>query len=106
MDIHKFKFFLTRIKMIEISLDTYKQNGIETLFDHRERLWLNEKHIEERMGYSALRVTASTYPSRCRKQRQKLVDCNNYQPCRMFLRGKLVKILIMDSRTAGSCDLK
>ena len=70
MDMHKFNVFLARIKMIEISLNTYKQNGIETLFDHRERLWLNENRIEERMGYSGLRVIGSKYPSRYRKQRR------------------------------------
>ena len=87
--------------MIEISPDTYKQKEIETLFDHHERVRLNEKHIEEEMGYPALRVIASN-----KKQRQNLVDFHNYQPFRIFLKEKLAKTLIMDCRTAESCDLK
>ena len=37
--------------MINVSAETYRQNGIETLFDHCGALRLNERHIEEELGY-------------------------------------------------------
>ena len=48
----------------------------------------------------------NVYPSEYRKQRYELVDCKYYQPCRMFLREKLEKALIMNCRISEPRDLK
>ena len=42
------------------------------------------------------------YPSKYRKQRQELVNCDNYQTYRIFLHKKLVLKVIMDCRTTES----
>ena len=35
--------------MVDISRKSYERNGIETIIDNDEILWLNEKHIEEEL---------------------------------------------------------
>lgn len=63
--------------MINIRGETYEQNKIETLFDHHERLWLNETHIGVELGYSGLQNTARKYYSDYRKYRFELIYCKN-----------------------------
>ena len=36
--------------MINIDKGTYENNGIEWIIDYIGTLWLNEKHIEEKLG--------------------------------------------------------
>ena len=72
--------------MIKISPEMSEQNGVEILRDRFENLWLNEKHIENKIGHAALRNITLKYPLEYRKQREELVNCDNYQPCRIFLK--------------------
>ena len=37
--------------MVEINAKTYENNGVEVVVDNNRTLWLNEKHIEERLHY-------------------------------------------------------
>ena len=37
--------------MVDISRKTYKRNSIETIVDNDGILWLNEKHIKERLDH-------------------------------------------------------
>ena len=39
------------INIVDISRKTYERNGIETIVDDYWILWLNEKHIEERLDH-------------------------------------------------------
>ena len=43
--------------MTDISRKTYERNGIETIVDNDGILWLNEKHIEERLDSKNLVVS-------------------------------------------------
>ena len=43
--------------MTDISRKTYERNGIETIVDNDGILWLNEKHIEERLDRKNLVVS-------------------------------------------------
>ena len=36
--------------MVNITKETYENNDIEVITDNLNRLWLNEKHIEEQLG--------------------------------------------------------
>ena len=42
------------IKMIDISRKTHERNGIETIIDNDEILWLNEKRIKEGLDHKDL----------------------------------------------------
>ena len=49
--------------MVDISRETHEWNGIETIADNDAILCLNEKHIEEGLGYKRLREIAIKYHS-------------------------------------------
>ena len=38
-------------KIVEISKKTYENNDIEVIVDGIGKLWLNEKHIKEKLGH-------------------------------------------------------
>ena len=57
----------------------YKQrnvskNGVETIADDDEILWLHEKHIEQVLDWKNLRLTIEKYNSDHRKYSYELVD--------------------------------
>ena len=58
--------------MIDISGKTYKKS-VESIVDKDGILWLNEKHIEARLGYKYWRMTTVKYLSDDRKHRYELV---------------------------------
>ena len=43
-------------KMVNINKETYKNNDIEAIVDGIGKLWLNDKHIEEKLGHKNLPV--------------------------------------------------
>ena len=47
--------------------------------------WVNERHIEEQMGYSKIRNITQQRPKHLRKPRQELIKCLK-QPCRRILK--------------------
>ena len=58
--VEKKKIF-KRYKMIKISVKIYETKDIEVILDDNDTLWLNEKHIEEKLGYNDLPVITSKY---------------------------------------------
>ena len=61
-------------KMVDISKKTYESNDIEVIVDGIGTLWLNEKHIEEKLGHKNLPVITNKYDEVYRKHRYELVD--------------------------------
>ena len=47
--------------MVDISKKTYENNDIEVIVDGIGTLWLNEKHIEEKLGHKNLPVITNKY---------------------------------------------
>ena len=43
-------------KMVDISKKSYENNDIEVMVDGIGMLWLNEKHIEQKLGHKKLPV--------------------------------------------------
>ena len=93
-------------KMVDISKKTCENNNIEVIVDGIGTLWLNEKHIEEKLGHKNLPVITNKYDPVYKKHRYELVDKPKKQPNRRFLRSDLALKVIMDCRTDESCNLK
>ena len=93
-------------KMVNIKKDTYENNDIETIVDIIGKLWLNEKHIEEKLGHKNLPAITNKYYQVYKKHRYELVNEPKYQPSRRFLRSDLALKVIMDCRTDESCNFK
>ena len=75
--------------MVDISKKTYENNDIEVIVDVIGTLWLNEKHVEKKLGHKNLPVTTNKYDPVHRKQTYELVDKPKKQPNRRFLRSDL-----------------
>ena len=101
-----FFFLVCMFKMVDISKKIYENNDIEVIVDGIGTLWLNEKHIEEKLGHKNLPVITNKYDPVYKKHRYELVDKPKKQPNRRFLRSDLALKVIMDCRTDESCNLK
>ena len=92
--------------MVDISKKTYENNDIEVLVDGVGTSWLNEKHIEEKLGHENLPVITNKYDPVYKKNRYELVDEPKMQANRSFLRSDLALKVIKDCRREESCNLK
>ena len=93
-------------KIVGISKNTYENNDIEVIVDGIGMLWLNEKHIEEKLGHKNLPVITNKYEQVYKILRYELVNKPKQQPNRRFLRNDLALKVIMDCRTDESCNIK
>ena len=75
-------------KWLILTKKTYENNGIEVIVDGVDMLCLNEKHIEEKLGYKNLQVITNKYDPVYKKHRNKLVDKIKYLLCAIDLFSK------------------
>ena len=61
-------------KMVNIDKETYENNNIEAIVDGIGKLWLNEKHIEEKLGHKNLPVITNKYDQVSKKHRHETVN--------------------------------
>ena len=92
--------------MVNITKETYENNDIEVITDNLNKLWLNEKHIEEQLGLKNISSITNKYNKEYKKCRYKIIDEPNKQPHRRFLRNDLALKIIMNCRTDESCTFK
>ena len=74
-----------------------EKNGAEAVDENGE---------SEQLEHACLQVITNKYPSKYRIQKKELVNCGNYQPCRIFLKEKIVIKVIMDCRTTTSVEFR
>ena len=55
--------------MVDSDKETYENNDIEVIVDGIGTLWLNEKHIEEKLGHKNLPVITNKYDPVYKKHR-------------------------------------
>ena len=92
--------------MVNITKETYENNGIEVITDKFSKLWLNERHIQQQLGLKNLPALTNKYDEEYKKCRYELIDDPIKQSCRRFIHNKLGLKIIMDFRTDESCNLK
>ena len=92
--------------MVSINKETYENDNIETIVDGNNVLWLNEKHIEEKLGHKNLADITNKYDQMYKSHRHELLNNPKKQSNRRFLRSDLALKIIMNCRTDESCDLK
>ena len=90
--------------MANITKETYENNDIEVITDNLNKLWLNEKHIEEQLGL--INISSNKYDEENKKYRYEIMDEPKKQPRRRFLRNNLALKIIMNCRTNESCNFK
>ena len=47
--------------MVNVTKETYENNDIEVITDNLNRLWLNEKHIDEQLGLKNISSITNKY---------------------------------------------
>ena len=60
--------------MVDSDKETYENNDIEVIVDGIGTLWLNEKHIEEKLGHKNLPATTNKNDPVYKKHRCELVN--------------------------------
>ena len=91
--------------MVNIDKETYENNKIEAIVDGNNTLWLNEKHIKEKLGHRNLPAITNKYDQMYKKHKHELVNNPEKQSNRRFLRSDLALKIIMNCRTDESCNL-
>ena len=92
--------------MFNITKETLKNNGIEVIVDSVNTLWLNGKHVEEKLGHKNLPVISNKYDKIYKKRRCELVNKPIKQSDIRFLHIDLALKIKMVCRTDKSCSLK
>ena len=91
-------------KMVNITKETVENNDTEVIVDSVNALWINEKNIEEKLGYKNVPAITNQCNKICKKHRHELVDKPIKQPKRRFLHIDLALKIIMDCGTDKSCS--
>ena len=80
--------------MVNIDKESYENNGIESIIDGNNTLWLNEMHIKENLP-----TITNKYDQMYKKHRDELVNNPKKQSNRRFLLSDLALKIIMNCRT-------
>ena len=91
--------------MANITSEIYEANSIEVIADKLGKLWLNERHVEKKLGYKIYMHLQTSILKNIKKQRSELNESTN-QPNRRFIHVDLVLKVIMNYRTDESCKFK
>ena len=54
--------------MANIMRETYEASGIEVVTDESNKLWLNERHVQEQLGLKNLPALTNKYDKECKKK--------------------------------------
>ena len=74
--------------MVNITKETYGNNGIEVITDKFGKLWLNERHVQEQLGHKNLPALTNKYDEEYKKCRFELNESTK-QSCRRFIDNDL-----------------
>ena len=85
--------------MVDINKIIYENNCIEMIVDGIGTLWLNEKHVEEKLGHKNLPVITNKYDPAYENCRYELVDIPKKQPNKRFLHSDLLFKVMMNCKT-------
>ena len=91
--------------MTAITKETYENNGIEVITDKIGELWLNERHIQKKLGLKNLPSLTNKYDGEYKKCRYELNESEK-QSHRKFIHVDLASKVILDYRTVESCNFK
>ena len=67
--------------MVNITQEKYEVNGIEVITDRLGELWLNERHVQQKLGHKNLPALTNKYDEKCKKCRSELNESKK-QSCR------------------------
>ena len=60
--------------MVNITKENYENNGIEVITDELGELWLNERHVQQKLGHKNLPSLTNKYDEKYTKFRSELKE--------------------------------
>ena len=81
--------------MVNINKKTYGNNDIEVITDKFSKLWLNERHGQQQLGFKNLPVLTNKYDEEYKKCRYELINDPIKQSHRRFICNDLALKIIM-----------
>ena len=97
--------FCLCIKCIKTySIKTWKKNDVEAI-NYDGKKWINRTQLGNALGYSNIAPRTQYYSSKFKRKRYETQDCEDYEPCRMFLKEELAVTIIMDTRKTNQLYL-
>ena len=101
---HQKNSFLSMHKMYTYSIKTWKKNDVEAI-NYEGKKWINRTQLGNALGYSNIAPRTQYYSSKFKRKRYETQDCEDYEPCRMFLKEELAVTIIMDTRKTNQLYL-
>ena len=94
-------------KMYIFSINTWSKIDVEAIKYNGGEKWVNEKHLENVIGYKNVTGNKTQYYShKFKKRRYEIQDCEDFQPRRKFTAEKLTIHLMLDIKTVKAVELK
>ena len=84
--------------MVNITKETYENNGVEVITDKFGKLWLNGRHVQQQLGLKNVPALTNKYDEEYKKCRYELINNPIKQSHRRFIRNDLALNIIMDCR--------
>ena len=87
------------------SIKTWKINSVEAI-NYDGKKWINQTQLGNALGNSSIASRTQYYSSQYKRKRHKIQDCEDYQPCRMFLKKELAATIMKDTRTTKAVEFR
>ena len=68
--------------------------------------WINQTQLGNALGNSNIASRTQYYSSQYKRKRYEIQDCEDYQPCRMFLKEELAVTTMIDTRTSKAVEFR
>ena len=86
-------------------IKTWKKNSVEAINYDRKK-WINQTQLGNALGHSNIASRTQYYSSEYKRKSYEIQDCEDYQPCRMFLKEELTVAITMDTRTTKVVEFR
>ena len=91
-------------KIYTYILKTWKKSGAETI-NYDSKKWISQTQLGNALGNSNTASRTQYYSPEFKTKRYKIQDCEDYQPCRKFLKEELAVTIMMDTRAKKQLNL-
>ena len=92
-------------KMYTYGIKTYKKNGVEAI-DYDIKKLINQTQLGNALEHSNVASRTQYYSSKCKRKMYEIQECEDYQPCRMFLKEELAVTIMMDTITTKAVECR
>ena len=82
-----------------------EKNGVEEI-NYDSKKWINQTQLGNALDHSNIASRTQYYSSEYKRKRYEIQDCEDCQPCRMFLKEELAITIMMDTRTTKAVEFR